>query len=330
MSVQAWREPVGHGGERVGASMVRRKVLTALVLVLPLGLGILTHLICAAHLPDRLPDPWDLPGVYPAGTSVDSNAVYGAFMSSGLTVVASLVLTIRSKGSRRSRLWIAGLASASAMSMFSWMLVQVVAYGAPTLADVSVSLWHHALLGVPLAAYGALLLSVLPIAPQPTTAPVASRLALEPGVRVLWAGRATSRFRLWVGLASLGASVVGVVVSPPIGALMLIWAGGALFNSVAKVRIDNLGVTVSRGIGWRGRRLPLERLASARSQSITRSSMWWDLDVIDRDVRSLIIRPGRALVVEGTDHLPLYVSVDHADEAADVINALVARSRAVA
>jgi len=36
-------------------------------------------------------------------------------------------------------------------------------------------------------------------------------------------------------------------------------------------------------------------------------------------------RPGDAVVIETRDHLPIYVSVDHAEEAANVINALIAR-----
>ena len=51
-------------------------------------------------------------------------------------------------------------------------------------------------------------------------------------------------------------------------------------------------------------------------------------DTDDFDARSLIVGKGDALILETTDHLPLHVSVDHADEAADVVNALVARARA--
>lgn len=92
MSVQGWKV------EGVNTSMVRRKVLTALILVLPLAVGVITHVVCAPHLPERLPDPWDVPGLFPAGESVDSDAVYGGFFTSGLMVLAGLVITVCSKG----------------------------------------------------------------------------------------------------------------------------------------------------------------------------------------------------------------------------------------
>jgi hypothetical protein len=72
-------------------------------------------------------------------------------------------------------------------------------------------------------------------------------------------------------------------------------------------------------------------VSRARSELVQRP--WWQWGIEggeERDPRSIVVRGGGALVIEGADHLPVHVSVDHAGEAADVLNALVARARASA
>lgn len=290
----------------------------------------MTHAVCRAHLPERIPAPYDITGYF-APEGIDAGEFYAGWFGASLFLVVALVALVRSRGDTRSRMWVVWPGYSSALTFFLFAKAQIVAYGAPTLADVHTPLWQYLLVLSILAAYLLLLHSVAPVAPRPTRGPVPTSLLFDPGLRVLWSGRATNRVRLWSGSALLVAAAVTAAFSSSIAAALLLLAAGGLWNHGSRVRVENGTVSVSRPAGRPTREIAMGDVASARAQTIAGTMYWWGLNLLDMDAGSIVNRPGDVLVIERSDHhLPLYVSVDHADEAADVINALIARARASA
>jgi hypothetical protein len=209
----------------------------------------------------------------------------------------------------------------------------IVAYGAPTVADVDTAFWHFLLVfPIGVSAYGWLLNLVLPVAPRPAGPPPTSPLSFDAGVRVLWTGSATGKGRLLTGLLLAAASVGVAAFSIPGALVMLFLAAVALNDCTSRVRVDNHGVSLGRAVGWPTRQLPLGRIVRAGSRPVSSPELYSEgLEGVEGvNVHSLVLGAGDLLVIDVSDELPLHVSVDHADEAADVINALIARARASA
>lgn len=179
-----------------------------------------------------------------------------------------------------------------------------------------------------LFAYMWLLHAVLPVAPRPAAAVPRSALTIRRGHQVLWLGRATASAKGWSAIGLLVAALVLAPLSSSAALATLIASGWIAWSYESRVRIADDGLRVHRIVGWPIRTVPLAAIVRA-SSTYSEASVWhgWHRSLEDPDPRSLVIREGPTLVVESNDRLPLYVSVDHADEAADVLNALVARAR---
>jgi hypothetical protein len=306
----------------------RRKTLSALVILASPLAFVLTYLICRQHVPDRIPNPWDWTGgwLFDRGDATRGTDFLFAFavqLPSWLFLTIALVQLFRSDGQRRGSIIMCN--GAGSMGLFLWIKTMIISYGAANLREIQPQFWQYLLTFVALGAYSRLLASVLPIAPRPAEVLATSPISLEPGRRVMWFGQATSSAKLWGGLALVAAAVGVAVISPSASIAILIVAGLLMARCVAKVRIDDQGLSVARGLGWPKFTIPLAQVAATGTHHFDSFSYRNTKALEEGDPRSLLVRRGDALVVEAIDRLPLYVSVDRADEAANVLNALVAR-----
>ncbi len=191
--------------------------------------------------------------------------------------------------------------------------------------------WQFLLANVALGAYARLVAVALPIPESSADVAAASDINLEPGRRVMWFGQATSALKLWGGVALVGASVGVAVANPSASIAVLIGAGLLLYRSTVKVRIDGHGITVINGpVNWPRFTVPLNQITSIRPHHLESLHFRLRAQGIGKegiDPRSRLIKTGNVLIVDTREHLPIYVSVEHAEEAADVTNALIARSQ---
>ena len=157
-----------------------------------------------------------------------------------------------------------------------------------------------------------------------------SSLQLAASERAVFAGSATSTVRLAFGLA---IALVGLALLPQSAAFVLVVIYGLLWanGSVVRVMIEESGVVIRlRWVRWAMQRTPLAEIASAR---VTRHlTAWQELEHVGDDakrneVSAARIRPGEALELVLHDGKTLSVSLDHAEQAADVLNALIVRLR---
>jgi hypothetical protein len=169
-----------------------------------------------------------------------------------------------------------------------------------------------------------------------TSAPA---LVLDPEARVAWFGRARSTAFLVGGTAGTVAGAVLVVLSvagrvgSAVGlSLSLVGVGLALLAFAAvEVRVDASGLVVRSGaLHWPRVRIPLERIASSSAVDL-RPAAWsgWgyrgSLRLMGR--AAWVLRAGEGLEVELRDGGRFAVTVDGAEQAAAVVNGLLARSR---
>jgi hypothetical protein len=157
-------------------------------------------------------------------------------------------------------------------------------------------------------------------------------LALAAGERAYWSGSATNR---WLWLLALALTAFTGVVSSGAGPLALIGPVVALLAAavLAKIRvtIDQRGVAIRYGLlGWPCQRIPLARIRSAEPFELTPLAHggWGyrgSLKVMGR--AAIVVRAGPALRLELDGERRLSITVDHADEAARLINGFVARAR---
>jgi hypothetical protein len=158
-------------------------------------------------------------------------------------------------------------------------------------------------------------------------------LSLAAGERAYWTGSATNRWFWAIAVAiallasatSRSSGVLGVV-GPVLGLLAV-----ACFARL-RVTVDGRGVEVRYGLlGWPRQRIPLARIRSAEAfELMPLAHGGWgyrgSLHALGR--ASIVVRAGVALRLELEGGKRLCITVDHADEAAKLINGFVARGRA--
>ncbi len=307
----------------------RRKALSALVILASPVAAVLTYLVCRDNVPARIPDPWDWTGgLWWSDGGTRTDLFFVSLLPAWIILVVALALLARTNGQRRGV--VLGLVFGGSLGLFLWMKSMLISYGAPNTSAIQPQFWQNLLTVILLSAYTRTVEFVLPIPTQPPKTPLASNISLEPGQRVAWFGRATSGWKLWVGVALVAASVPVAVANPSASIAVLFVAALLLWGCMAKVRIDERSVTVARGpLGWPKFSVQLPQVTAASTYRI--KSLYWGsgakVSTEEGDARSLLVRAGDAVVI-GTRHgLPIYVSVDHAEEAANFINALIVRSQ---
>ena len=188
-----------------------------------------------------------------------------------------------------------------------------------------------ALIGAVLGAVAWMLNPVLP-RPDSVTPAVpadAPRIPLAEGERLGWFGWTAAG--PWVVWLALGLAVVGCFVAvvaapwaaigPALGIVLL------LLVAHARVVVDADGLRVTSAGIVRWLRVPLASVAYAEGSELHAFREFGGFGLRFRtDERAFVTRSGEALRVVQRDGTRTYVSVDGAEEAAAVLNALVTRA----
>jgi hypothetical protein len=159
--------------------------------------------------------------------------------------------------------------------------------------------------------------------------PPPSSLALGPGERIVWTGSSTARRRVLGGVLVSAAVITAAVLWSPTVLVGLVVSVSLVAGTRQWTLIDRRGVTVHGRLRMPHYVIPLDEISTA-SASEDRSYLK-DLngDAYDRTLVGpyLVNRRGPALTVEFGDGQIATISVDDAQEAADVLNGLLARLR---
>ena len=158
----------------------------------------------------------------------------------------------------------------------------------------------------------------------------AARLDVPASTRLGWTGRASLPVRPTMVLAVVVAlPLVWVALAGHPWVWVLAIGLGALLAVTlsARVTVDAAGLRVSSA-GFTWSKVPLERVASADTTTVRpmRDFGGWGWRIGMDGRRGYVTRGGEALVVRRLGEADVLVTVDDADEAAAVLNTLVARA----
>lgn len=320
-----------------------RKLAAAVIALAAPALVLGTYLSMRDRLPDPLPVHWDFSG------AVDGTATLAIFFAVVLGVTTLLALGVTAcialvRPPVAARM-VASLVMFGVWIMAGvWLVTVLAADGAGRAQDVALP-WYAviALVLVPVV-IGIAAYALLPGRWQDTWGPAgagearASSLVLAPGEVVMWLDQARSRVMqviaavlvlgglaavLWLPAeAAIGATIVAVVLIAV--AALLAWM------SQITVLIDERGVHTLWGpLYWPRGLIPLAQITAVRAEHIN-PLQWggWGYRISRRGT-AVVIRRGPGLVISRGGHRPDHaITLPHATEGAEVLNALIARERA--
>jgi hypothetical protein len=220
----------------------------------------------------------------------------------------------------------------------SWVAVLVILANDDQARWQDATLGNGAVWGATASAFGA----AIPVArmvgrhERPARPDVSGRMALGEDERAAWFGNARS---MPLGMTALASAYVGTVVLLTLGSgsfgsgftVLVVGLAIAAFVRV-DVRVTRAGVAVRSGLfGWPRVHLPLDEIESAAFTEVQplRFGGWGyrgSLRLFRR--ANWVVRKGPGLVVRMTRGREFVVTVDDADEAAAVLNGLLARRAA--
>lgn len=306
---------------------LRLLAVAVLVVLAPVSV-LLYRLAYGGDLPDPLPTHWD------AGGDVDGTTGLATFtgtvlaMTGALAAVSLVLLLV----ARRRPSMVLGVVVGS---WVAWVLattyaaVLSAAAGAATAEDVAL---HPALVVAVLlvpSLVTAVVWLLVPFAPRrsgqvPTPA---SPLTLRADERVTWVGQASSPAMLLVGLALVLVAVGTVFVLWPLALTLGIVGLTVTWVHRIMVRVDDQAVTVAWGPArWPRVTVPLSDVTAAHPTTIEPLA-WggWGYRVTPRG-HAAVARRGPGLVLSRRDRSPFAVTVDAPADAADLVNAVLARN----
>ncbi len=168
----------------------------------------------------------------------------------------------------------------------------------------------------------------------PTTAPVAAdapRVKLVDGERATWIGRVSSPVAFVIAVPVLILSVVMVVIAQAWAMLAISVAVMVTVVTLSAfvVRVDRAGLTIRSALGWPRYRVPLDEVVRADVTQVSpvKDFGGWGWRVGKDGRVGVVLRKGDSLLVERTGGRSIVVTVDRADQAAGLLNALADRSR---
>jgi hypothetical protein len=133
--------------------------------------------------------------------------------------------------------------------------------------------------------------------------------------------------------------VIGLIILALGGVLFLVWGPLILISLIGFLVARSSRISVildSRGLAWRRRwgrhsaRIKLDAISAAKlavHETAWQAFRDWARDGTDEDVSSIRLHPGQAILVRLGEGREVSISLDQADEAADVLNALIVRHR---
>ncbi len=310
--------------------VLRRLAATALPVVAPVA-EIAAYLAVRSRLPDPLPVHWDLHGEVNNTAGTTAFITVTMIVSAALAVVAGLAIWFAHSP-------LAGRMLSALLTFGAWVCggiavsTVLLSDGAGQAADVAMP-WFVVVGAIVVPAAAAIAVGALlpggwqhPAAPHPTPE---SPLTFAPGESVVWLDHVHSSMLRWVGVLAALIGVVMLYVAPSVAIPLLIGAVVLVPVSDLAVRIDRRGVHTLWGpFGWPRSRIRLDEVVEARATEIIPME-WggWGYRISSRGVAA-VIRRGPGLVIERRDKPTYAVTVPHAQDGADVLNALLSRERA--
>jgi hypothetical protein len=287
---------------------------------------VLAWLIGRGHVPAQIPETPSLFGTL-ASASTAETVAWDAVRITSIEVVVVWLLFLLPLPWRSYR-WLnfaAGLVWVGAGMPIATLLGSI---GADSYADAVDRNWPFllqcALFAVALSGVGFLVR--VPRVTQSNRQLPSSTLHLKPSERAIWTGSAARPRSFAIGVV---VAAIGVLLIPvSIWFMALSVAGLGLANaSAVRVMIDGDGITMRlRWTPWSFARVPLDEIATAE---VTRhQSAWREFEYrADASGRKARVRAGEALELQLHNDTTYSVSLDHAAQAADVVNALIVRLR---
>ncbi|MFI0468155.1 DUF1648 domain-containing protein [Saccharopolyspora sp. 5N102] len=286
---------------------------------------------------DRLPDPiashWGFAGAPDDSTSLASFLI---FVPVGWLVLGSAAAGYGARGWRRRRTRAAAGAIIATGALFMIGLAALTVW-----ANLDVAEWRQArsmnwqVIPVLLIAALAGRLGWVAFHRGPDEAAQDAdegpELALQPGQRAVWLASVSSpALRAGGWLVLLAAAATAVFLPWPIVLAPLLAGAACLALSSARVQIDERGVRVAFGPQrWPSRLIPLAKIDGARVE--TRRPLevgGWGYRALPSST-AIMLRGGECLVLRLTSGRDFYISVDHAERGAELINALVTERSAL-
>ena len=310
-------------------TFLRRLLGGAIALAAPV-LVLITYLALRARLPEPLPVHWGLHG------EVNNTASIGGFFTATLVISAALALAALAAiylahTPIAGRMLAAMLVFGTWMAAGTWVATVAVSAGAARAQDVSLP-WYAI---VPVVAVPILLgigaWWILPGEWQNSGVPAAapSGLVFAPGEAGVWIDHAHATWARWAAVVAALVAVALWWVAPPVVIPVGVVAVALAMTSELAVRIDARGVHTLWGpFGWPRPRIPLDIITAVCTEHIN-PMQWggWGYRVSPRGVAA-VIRSGPGLVISRTGRPDYAVTVPHAAEGVDVLNALLTRERA--
>ena len=320
--------PTAHRPRLPGSTRYLATVAGLPVLVLAVGFG----LVAAAwsQLPTVVASHWGPDGV-------DGTQGRVAFTVSAAVIVVALCALLGGVGwllpedGRRVMAAVVGIMSGFlGVVLFGALLGQ---RGVADARDATLSSWVFLAGATVGAVLGVSAWLLNPVHPRPDTGAVpvpadTPRLPLTDDERLVWFGwSAPARWVGWVALALVGlACLVAVTAAPwaaigPGIAIVLV-----LLSAHARVVVDADGLRVTSAGLLRWLHVPLSAVAYADRSELQALRDFGGLGLRFRtDERAFVTRSGEALRLVQRDGTRTYVTMDDAEDAAAVLNGLVAR-----
>lgn len=311
------------------SSHLPRRLLAAAVLMLaPVAVAI-AWAVLGRDLPEPLATHWGL-DAEPDGFT--RTVPFLAVATAVVLLVAALgsVVLVRARAGEAVRPVVA-VAGFTSWTLACATIAVLLANHGHADAHAARSGWSASLVVVVLAGLlGALSVVAAPVGEaEPDTSAPDSGLRLRPDERVTWVGTASSRPVLLTAVVVGALGAVLVALTRPWGLLLLLLAAVLAWTHSMTVRVDDDGVRAHFGpLAWPCSTTRLDALEQARAMHI-QPLQWggWGWRVSRRGT-ALVARRGPGLVLSRRGRRDLAITVDRAEEAAEVVNALLVRRSA--
>lgn len=312
----------------------RRLAATGLLVSVPLAV-LVVWLLTRQLLPAMITDPWSFwPGLDTGPVSSDYLPYLIPFTVP--LVLATLVALWTGEWSpvsvkrRHAVIW---LAFAVWMQPVLFLKSMLISYGMDGGEVAQPMPWHLLACTAVLSTAIWLFALVLPPNKSPISGRPTSWLRFAPSEHIVWVGRAVSQSNVIFVSTFLAIGLALMFVSPPWAFSAVIVALPGIWRVSTRTIIDDRGVHVTPFVKWPTVTIPLDHvtIASAATVSGSRLTTGWTWEggkKLDWRRRSVVIRTGPTLVLYLAGGAPVLLSVDQANEAADVINALLLRREA--
>lgn len=305
-------------------NLVERLAAAAILMIAPVVI-LVTRFVWNPDVPGTLPTHWDAHGQV-NGTTGQATFLWICLIVSGVLALGGAA-SVMNKQVTRSWGLVRGMAFGAWLLAAAYVMVLGAAQGATRPQQVHLP-WQMGIVLLVVGVAAALAVTVLLPGDHPRAASStpASPVRLRAQERVTWVGGARSRVLALAAVVLALAAMGAAFASWPLAIALLVGALGSAWTHVITVRIDDGGVHTLWGPArWPCSTIPLDLITAASAEDIN-PAQWggWGYRVGPRG-RAAIVRKGPGLVVEREGQARYAVTVDHADDAADAVNALVAR-----